>query len=74
MSFENETIYKNLEGLFKKSINSQNNKILIESIKQDDFDSLLGAAELIFKGWHKEAIPFSNKKKSIISGFFERFF
>ena len=72
--FENEIIYKNLENLFKKSINTNHNKALIESLKQDDFGSLLGAAELIFKGWHKEAIPFSNKKKSIISGFFERFF
>ncbi len=72
--FENEIVYKNLENLFKKSININHNRALIESLKQDDFGSLLGAAELIFKGWHKEAIPFSNKKKSIISGFFERFF
>tara|TARA_B100000586_G_scaffold246990_1_gene203425 strand:- start:158 stop:1345 length:1188 start_codon:yes stop_codon:yes gene_type:complete len=74
LCFENETVYKNLENLFKKSINTEHNKIFTESVKKDDFGSLLGAAELIFKGWHKEAIPFSNKKKSIISGFFERFF
>ena len=74
LCFENETVHKNLENLFKKSINIKHNKVLIESLKKDNFGSLLGAAELIFKGWHKEAIPFSNKKKSIISGFFERFF
>ena len=74
LCFENKTVSKNLENLFKKSVNIQNEKILIESLQKEDFSSLLGAAELIFKGWHKEAIPFSNKKKSIISGFFERFF
>ena len=74
LSFENETISNNLENLFKKSINIENKKIVIESVKKDNFGSLLGAAELIFKGWHKEAIPLANKKKSIISGFFERFF
>ena len=74
LCFENKTVSKNLENLFKKSVNIQNETILVESLKKEDFGSLLGAAELIFKGWHKEAIPFSNKKKSIISGFFERFF
>ncbi len=72
--FEDKCICKNLENLFIKSINIDSNKVLMEPLTQDDFRSLSGAAELIVKGWHKEAIPFSNKKKSIISGFFERFF
>ena len=72
--FENKNIYKNLESSFKKFLNINSNKVFLESSVKDDLGSLLGAAELIFKGWHNEAIPFSNKKKSIISGFFERFF
>ncbi len=72
--FEDKCISKNLENLFIKSLNVDSNKVLTESLNHDDFRSLSGAAELIVKGWHKEAIPFSNKKKSIISGFFERFF
>ncbi len=43
-------------------------------VPPDDFSALSGAAELIFKGWHKEAIPFANKKKSVISGIFSRYF
>ena len=72
--FENENIYKNLDSLFRNSLIVDMNKTLIESQVQDAFGSLQGAAELLFKGWHREAIPFSNKKKSIITGFFERFF
>ena len=36
--------------------------------------SLNGAAELVGKGWEKEAIPFHHSKKSIISTFFSRLF
>ena len=72
--FKNKDIFRNLENLFEKSLNIDPNKTSIKSSIQDDFGPLLGAAELIFKGWHKEAIPFSNKKKSVISSFFERFF
>ena len=72
--FENKSVHKNLDNLFRKSLSVDPNKTLIDSLIQDDLGSLLGAAELIFKGWHREAIPFANKKKSIISGFFERFF
>ena len=72
--FENKSVHKNLDNLFRKSLSVDPNKTLIDSLIQDDLGSLLGAAELIFKGWHREAIPFANKKTSIISGFFERFF
>ena len=33
-----------------------------------------GAAELIAKGWEKEAIPVIQSKKSLISSFFSRLF
>ena len=46
----------------------------IELMHLDDFYALSGAAELIHKGWDKEAIPLIKVKKSIISRFFDRFF
>ena len=49
-------------------------KTQIELMHLDDFFALSGAAELIFKGWDKEAIPLNKVKKSVISRFFERFF
>ncbi len=72
--FEDTDIYKNLGEIFKSYIDLNDQKILIENFTDDDLGTLYGAAELIFKGWPNEAIPFSIKKKSIISGFFDRFF
>tara|TARA_A100001011_G_C14256589_1_gene820348 strand:- start:217 stop:1395 length:1179 start_codon:yes stop_codon:yes gene_type:complete len=72
--FEDKVILKSLHELFNDSLKIDQNKIVLDSFLNDDFGSLFGAAELIFKGWHNEAIPFSRRKKSVISGFFERFF
>ena len=72
--FEDKCVFNNLGDLFKNSLNIEQNKILSKWFPLDDFSALSGAAELILKGWHKEAIPFTNKKKSVISGFFSRFF
>ena len=72
--FEDEVIFKSLNELFNGYLNIDQNKIVLDSFLNDDFGSLFGAAELIFNGWHNEAIPFSRRKKSILSGFFERFF
>jgi len=74
--FEDVSILKNknLCDSFEKSLKISSPGIQTESLPLNDFDALSGAAELIFKGWHKEAIPLSHRKKSIISSFFERFF
>ena len=72
--FEDENICNNLGNFFKKSINIDKTKKNSFNIKKEDFLVLRGAAELIFKGWHSEAIPIVHKKKSIISSFFSRFF
>ncbi len=72
--FEDKCVFNNLGDLFKNSLNIEQNKILSKLFPLDDSSALLGAAELILKGWHKEAIPFTSKKKSVISGFFSRFF
>ena len=72
--FEDVSIFKSLCNLFEKSLKTSSQGIQTESLPLNDFAALSGAAELIFKGWHKEAIPLSHRKKSIISSFFERFF
>jgi len=74
--FEDASILKNknLCDSFEKSLKINSSVIQTKSLPLNDFAALSGAAELIFKGWHKEAIPLSHRKKSIISSFFERFF
>ena len=72
--FEDEKIFKNIHNFFEKTLIKGKTSSKIESLILDDFSALSGAAELIFKGWDKEAIPLINRKKSIISSFFERFF
>ena len=72
--FEDKDILENLSKLFKESLNIDQTKTQIELLHLNDFSALSGAAELIFKGWDKEVIPLSNKKKSVISSFFGRFF
>ncbi len=72
--FEDACIYKNLGHIFKEYLNLNDKIIGAECLSRDDIGTLHGAAELLFNGWPNEAIPFSNRKKSIISGFFERFF
>ncbi len=72
--FEDKDVLENLGSLFEESLKIDKAKTQIELLPLNEFSALSGAAELIFKGWDKEAIPLSYRKKSIISGFFERFF
>ncbi len=72
--FEDEKIRKKLGFFFQKSFKDENFHNTLDIHSYDNFTVLKGAAELIFKGWHKEAIPFIHKKRSIISSFFSRFF
>ena len=72
--FEDKEVLKHLGKLFYENLRVDEMKTQIELIHLDDFFALSGAAELIYKGWDKEAIPFIKVKKSIISRFFERFF
>ena len=72
--FEDKEVLKYLGKLFYENLRVNEIKTQIELIHLDDFYALSGAAELIYKGWDKEAIPLIKVKKSIISRFFERFF
>ena len=71
--FENKVFQKNHLDIFKTYLDYDSDKIIFKSITLDDLP-LLGAAELTFKGWHAEAIPFVQQKKSFFSGVFSRFF
>ncbi len=71
--FENKVFFENLREIFKEHLNFNSDKIILKSIPLEDLP-LLGAAELVFKGWHAEAIPYAQEKKSLFSGIFSRFF
>ena len=71
--FEDEIFRKNLGEIFKSSLNFDTDINSIQLINQEDH-SLFGAAELIFNGWHSEAIPYEKEKKSLFTGLFSRFF
>ena len=72
--FEDKSVLENLGKLFEKSLKIETTRTQIELLPLNELSALSGAAELIFKGWDKEAIPLIHKKKSMISSFFERFF
>ena len=71
--FENKVFFENLREIFKEHLNFNSDKIILKSIPLEDLP-LLGAAELVFKGWHAEAIPYAQEKKSLFAGIFSRFF
>ena len=71
--FENKVFYENLGEIFKGYLNFDSDKIAIRLIALDDLP-LLGAAELTFRGWHAEAIPHVQEKKSLFKGVFSRLF
>ncbi len=72
--FEDKEVLESVGKKFKEYLKIDIKKTQIELLPLNDFSALSGAAELIFKGWDKEAIPLSHRKKSVISSFFERFF
>ena len=71
--FENKIFNDNLGQIFKRSLNFNADKITLKLIPLDDL-SLMGAAELTFRGWHAEAVPYVHEKKSLFAGVFSRFF
>ncbi len=73
LAFENKLFFNNLSKIFSDRLNLNLDKITLEPITSDDL-SLLGAAELTFKGWHAEAIPYVQEKKSLFASVFSRLF
>ena len=53
----------------------KNNSYEIDEMTQDDhFESCISSAEILSKGWEKEAIPIIHQKKSLISKIFSTLF
>ena len=71
--FENKIFQKNLGNVFEKLIKSHSEKVILKSVILEDI-SMLGAAELTYKGWHAEALPYIQEKKSIFANVFSRIF
>ena len=63
----------NLGEIFKGYLNFNSDKVDLRLIPLGDLP-LLGAAELTFRGWHAEAVPYVQEKKSLFAGVFSRFF
>lgn len=74
LSIEDPVIKKNLLVSFKKRLTFGNTKTLEDSTQYDESNSCIASAELVGKGWEKEAIPIIHRKKSIISRIFSALF
>ncbi len=74
ITIEKFEYFKNIEFALRKN-QYINSKFVFGEKEEDCSLSILnGTAELIGKGWEKEAIPVIQSKKSFISGFFSKLF
>ncbi len=72
--FEDVNMFKNFKKNFAKKF-SENQRVFIENLNQDEnLGACIGSAELMGKGWEREAIPIIQTKKSIISRIFNTIF
>jgi len=74
LSFEDFNINKNFKGKFKSYLINNDEVIFIKSTKDSYMNASIGSAEIIGKGWEKEAIPIIQTKKSLISRLFSILF
>ena len=72
--FEDENMFKNFKKCFASKF-PKNKKVFFDKLNQDEnLGACIGSAELIGKGWEREAIPIIQTKKSIISRIFNTIF
>jgi cell division protein FtsA len=74
LSFEDTSVYHNLKKTFKNQFSKPVNVVTEVIDKEENLHSCIAAAELVGKGWEKEAIPTIYGKKSKISRFFKAIF
>jgi|TARA_B100000767_G_C19747929_1_gene529392 cell division protein FtsA len=74
ISIVDRSFEKNFKITFKKQLKDIYYVCIEELNNDEDLKSSLTTAELIGKGWSKEAIPIIQTKESIISRIFSRFF
>jgi len=73
-SLEDQNIFRNLRKNFENFFLESNVVEFKEKTQDEHLDSCMASAELIGKGWEREAIPTIQTKKSIISRIFSTFF
>jgi hypothetical protein len=71
---ENCPYFENFQYALQKNKLVNPDFIFGKNIEDNMLLSLNGAAELVGKGWEKEAIPVIKSKKSLISNFFSKLF
>jgi cell division protein FtsA len=71
---DNFEYYKNIQFALQKNKLIDPMFVFGKNIEDNSLFILNGAAELVSKGWDKEAIPSAQLEKSIISAFFSRLF
>ena len=72
--FEDENMFKNFKKIFASKF-PKNQKVFFDKLTQDEnLGACMGSAELMGKGWEREAIPIIQTKKSIISRIFTTIF
>ena len=74
INIEKFVYFKNIQFALQKNKFIDPQLVFGENIEDCSLSILNGTAELIGKGWEKEAIPVIQTKKSIISSFFSRLF
>ena len=74
ISFEDSNVLKNLRQNFERIFTKEKNTVFEEKTQDEHLHPCLTSAELIGKGWEREAIPTIQTKKSIISRIFSAFF
>ena len=67
-------MFKNFKKIFASKF-PKNQKVFFDKLTQDEnLGACMGSAELMGKGWEREAIPIIQTKKSIISRIFNTIF
>ena len=74
INIEKFEYFKNIHFALQKNKLINTDFIFGRNIEESSLFSLNGAADLIGKGWDKEAIPVVQTKRSLISTFFSRLF
>ena len=74
ISFEDEEVEANLKAIFKKFFTFHESVTFYNTINNPHLSTIYLAAELVGKGWEKEAIPITHTKKSLISRLFSALF
>jgi cell division protein FtsA len=74
VTIENIQYFKNIEQALQKNKLINPEWIYNKNTPENSLFSLNGAAELIGKGWAKEAIPVAQTKKTLFSSFFSKLF